>query len=226
MMKKIYFILIAGLLLANVSAQIGVQNEKPLGIFHIDPLRDTNANGTSGTSDDVIVTTTGQVGIGTVAPSTKLDVRGTFRLRNGEQANNKVLVSDASGNAHWQDRPRLDVIEVNNVNTILASRTFTTTPSYSGVSITLPAGGWQLMFQVTCTSSNNMFWDLCLSATSYSLTDPANRRAMSSGLNPASVTAIYFVNNSTTTTYYLWASTRSGNAAYLGSGVLWALPIS
>lgn len=226
MKKKISLILIAVSLIANANAQIGIQNEKPLGLFHIDPKKDTNANGTSGISDDVIVTATGQLGLGTVTPTTKLDVRGTFRLRNGEQANAKVLVSDAAGNAHWQDRPRMDVIEVDNVNTTLASKTFTTTPTYTGISITLPAGGWQLMFQVTCTASNNMFWDLCPSGTSYSLTDAPNRRVMSSGLNPVSVTAIYFVNNSTTTTYYLWASTRMGVATYLASGVLWALPIS
>ena len=209
----------------KIEAQIGVQTESPLGIFHVDPMRNTNVAGTSGTSDDVVVTSAGNVGIGTVVPTAKLDIRGTFRLRDGNQASGKVLVSDASGNAGWGDRPKLDVIEVNNINTLLSGKTFTTTSTYSGISITLPRGRWQIMFQVTCTAANNMYWDFCTSATSYSLTDPANRRAMSSGRSPASVTAIYFVTNTVATTYYIWASTRSGTATYLAGGTLWALPI-
>ena len=206
-------------------AQIGVQTENPLAVFHVDPKRDTNAAGTSGTNDDVVVTATGNVGIGTITPTAKLDVRGTFRLRDGYQALDKVLVSDASGNAHWSDRPKLDVIEVSNINTSLSGKTFTTTPSYSGISITLPRGAWQVMFQVACTAANNMYWDFTTSSTVYSLTDQPNRRAMSSGRSPVSVTAIYFVTNTVATTYYIWASTRSGTATYLAGGTLWALPI-
>jgi hypothetical protein len=41
------------------------------------------------------------VGIGTTAPSAKLDVNGTFKLVNGSQGANKVLTSDANGLASW-----------------------------------------------------------------------------------------------------------------------------
>ncbi|MBL4755342.1 MAG: tail fiber domain-containing protein [Flavobacteriales bacterium] len=44
----------------------------------------------------------GNVGIGTTAPTAKLDVNGTVRLRNGATAN-YVLTSDVLGNATWQD---------------------------------------------------------------------------------------------------------------------------
>lgn len=46
----------------------------------------------------------GNVGIGTAAPTAKLDVNGSFRLNNGTQGANRILVSDASGQAEWQDR--------------------------------------------------------------------------------------------------------------------------
>ena len=227
MKKNILFLctVFTVLFISEIRPQVGIQTENPLAIFHVDPKRNTNSTGTSGTSDDVVVTSTGSVGIGTIAPAAKLDIRGTFRLRDGNQALNKVLVSDASGNAQWSDRPKLEVIEVNNINTLISGKTFTTTPSYSGISITLPKGAWQVMFQVTCTASNNVYWDFCTSRTSYSLTDAVNRRAISSGRSPVSVTAIYFISQTVAATYYIWASTRSGTATYLAGGTLWALPI-
>ena len=227
MKKYITFICVicATLFLDEIQAQIGIQTENPLSVLHIDPKRDTNTTGSINTSDDVVITSAGNVGIGVVAPTEKLDIRGTFRLRDGNQAVNKVLVSDALGNAQWSDRPKLDVLEVNNINTLLSGKTFTTTPSYSGIAITLSKGTWQVMFQVVCNASSNVYWDFCTSSTAYSLTEPVNRRAVSSARTPASVNAIYFVSLTVATTYYIWVTTRSGTATYRAGGTLWALPI-
>ena len=43
-----------------------------------------------------------RVGIGTNTPSAKLQVNGTFRYVDGNQATGKVLTSDANGNASWK----------------------------------------------------------------------------------------------------------------------------
>ncbi len=48
------------------------------------------------------ITETGNVGIGTFAPTTKLDVIGTFKLTDGTQGLGKILTSDATGNATWK----------------------------------------------------------------------------------------------------------------------------
>lgn len=227
MMRKKYFscILCLALFFHKGQAQIGIQTETPLAIFHVDPKKDTNPTGFSGTSDDFAITSTGNVGIGTIAPTEKLHINGTFRFRDGNQAENRVLISDALGNAKWGDRPKLNIIEVDDINSLLIGKTFTGTPSYSGISITLPEGSWQIMFQVTCTSTDNMYWDLSTSSTVYSLMDEVNRRVISSGYSPVSVVAIYFVKQSTEATYYIWANTRLGTATYLAGGTLWALPI-
>lgn len=44
-----------------------------------------------------------KVGIGTSTPTAKLHVNGTLRYVDGNEANGKVMTSDANGNATWQD---------------------------------------------------------------------------------------------------------------------------
>ena len=44
-----------------------------------------------------------RVGIGTISPSTKLDVNGQIRIRGGAPGAGKVLTSDATGLASWTD---------------------------------------------------------------------------------------------------------------------------
>ncbi|MFN7906421.1 MAG: hypothetical protein ACK5P5_14665 [Pseudobdellovibrionaceae bacterium] len=45
------------------------------------------------------------VGIGTTAPTEKLDVSGSIKMVDGNQAAGKVLTSDADGKGSWQTPP-------------------------------------------------------------------------------------------------------------------------
>jgi len=59
------------------------------------------SNGTDATCSQIFDDGT-NVGIGTMTPTAKLHVNGTFRLVDGTEGAGKVLTSDASGNASWQ----------------------------------------------------------------------------------------------------------------------------
>ena len=52
--------------------------------------------------DRFVINSSGNVGIGTSSPAYRLDVNGTMRFVDGNQAAGKVLTSDAFGGASWQ----------------------------------------------------------------------------------------------------------------------------
>lgn len=102
------FASIISITLTQLYAQVGVNIKNPQGVFHLDGKGDTN--GSTNTLDDVVVLNNGNVGIGTVNPSVKLEINtgGTstnvikgFKLVDGSQGDKKVLTSDADGLAYW-----------------------------------------------------------------------------------------------------------------------------
>ena len=110
-------ILLIGLLLSGFSySQVGINTANPQGIFNIDGGKDNPTTGSAHTNaqqlNDFTVTAAGNVGIGKIAPSTKLHITtgGTaatpnatgFRLEDGNQNTNFVLTSDTNGVGTWK----------------------------------------------------------------------------------------------------------------------------
>lgn len=156
-MKIIKYIILCLLIqMATVSlqAQIGINTELPQALFHVDAKSNNNLTGASTATqmlDDVVVTSDGNIGVGTIVPKRKLHIvtGGTatspqigLRIEDGNQALNKVLTSDANGVAKWQTAPTPAALlayrnpSAPNIPTNVS--TFYNTGSY----IDLPPGRW------------------------------------------------------------------------------------
>lgn len=85
--------------ITSLSSQVGINTENPLGLLHID------AGIAGATSDDLVITNEGKVGIGTESPSNRLTINNSsdntgLHLPFGASSG-KVLTSDTQGNAVW-----------------------------------------------------------------------------------------------------------------------------
>ncbi|PWN58387.1 hypothetical protein [Chryseobacterium viscerum] len=64
-------------------AQVGINTENPQQIFHVDGNKDNPTTGIPNPAqqiNDVVITSNGQIGIGTTSPISKLDVKGNISL--------------------------------------------------------------------------------------------------------------------------------------------------
>lgn len=138
---------ILGTLLCStvILGQIGVQTGNPQGPFHIDAARDNPNTGSptaSQQTNDLIVTSNGNLGVGTTNPSTKLDIfrstSGAVKIADGTQGNNKILVSDANGIGTWQNTSPAIVID-SNAGSLLPVGT---TATYLGANATVTIPGY------------------------------------------------------------------------------------
>ena len=128
---------------------------------------------------------TGSVGIGTgvMAPSTKMDVRASssgtgFRLVDGTQAANKILQSDASGNASWTNPT---TIPATVLGTMGVGGQNTGDNAYTGASITLPPGKWSV--QISMLVFTGSFDGITRSAGNYWIRTGFSTNSSSNSVN-------------------------------------------
>ena len=231
-MKRKNLLLIGIFSLGMLKSQLGVNTKTPLGVFHIDPAGNTNATGTSGTEDDIVVKSTGQVGIGTISPAKTLDLRGKFKLVDGTQSNGYFLTSDGDGNASWKRTMQMKGF----VNGVTQFPVLTrVAPVYTGTNISLPAGTWMIAF--TCTYrdgsiANYIIWRLSTSSASLVPYINAQKSTAYSGSSIAgyhtSVSCYFLVTNTVAQNYYFWAglAVASTTISYTGEGRIYAIPVS
>ena len=148
-----------GLLLSGFSySQVGINTANPQGIFNIDGGKDNPTTGSTHTNaeqlNDFTVTAAGNVGIGKIAPSTKLHITtgGTattpnpsgFRLEDGNQNTNFVLTSDTNGVGTWKPVAATRIVGTLgagvDVPLVTTGEVYRKTGSY----IDLPSGKWEV----------------------------------------------------------------------------------
>ena len=156
----------------NSFSQVGINTSQPQGVFHIDSKN--NTSGAMNTSDDVIVTSQGFLGLGTVTPNAALHIKTTgtqkdpvsaFKLQDGSEKTGKYLVSDADGVGSWVSvvngssaRGVLGDGVTLNLYTAGVHNTFYDTKSY----IDLPTGRWMvyvvMRMPIVDTNDNSSYW--------------------------------------------------------------------
>ncbi|SHF20831.1 hypothetical protein [Dysgonomonas macrotermitis] len=270
-MKKKILLLMGVFSLGILNAQVGINTLNPFGIFHVDSKGNTGgtASSPSNDSDDVIVTNEGKVGIGTAAPTEKLDVRGKIRIADGTQSDGYVLKSDASGNAYWGPTTGRSLVVANeaddssgklqNVFTNLSSNIanyfciYGGQTKYTGVSLTLGEGTWQVIYNATFGGRKktgateelppaNLIWYLSTSQTILSPSTIVGKRFSSSGLEQSKVynnnqiymptTGLFVLENTTLSpqTFYVHVEClnipATDSLRYTGEARMWALPVT
>ena len=83
MRKKIAFLTIT-CFSTVIYGQVGIRTQNPQAIFHVDGNGNnptTGAPSTAQSTDDFVVTSNGNTGIGTITPAQKLDINGNARVR-------------------------------------------------------------------------------------------------------------------------------------------------
>lgn len=225
-------------------AQVGINTTNPQTTFHIDGAKDNPSSGNPSAAEqlnDFSVTSTGNVGIGTSTPAAKLDIisssSNAVRISDSTEGLGKVLTSDSNGYARWAasgtSLAKLGVLPgtLQNIATIDdANISGDQRIAYSGSSIVLSPGKYQVNFTMWCapsgdspaTVNNNGFASVFFSTSSTSSVAPNYITPIKSIIIPRLYNASasnpdYYgsgniaVNITAPTTLYLWVYMSDGN---------------
>ena len=173
-------------------SQVGVNTNNPQGVFNIDGGKDNPTTGAGSTFtpqqqlNDVVVLPNGNMGIGTINPDTKLDIRidttpplpntpvAGFKLVDGNQGAGKVLQTDATGLATWVNIGKRDIILGKYTNSVIYSDNVVTAANqykYSGAYIQLKPGkyvikaGLTTYIPVNYPTGYSYYWSIYLSSS-------------------------------------------------------------
>jgi len=157
--KKTICTLISFLLLNNIYSQIGINTENIMSglLLQIDASGNNSQLG-SVYSDDFVVSRTGNVGIGTVSPQTKLHIVGngtSLKIPDGTQAINRILTSNQYGEGTWQDFiPTFKLGYIGNSIGMISTEDYSNVMAKTNVNIELSPGQWLVFYSIAMTSNS------------------------------------------------------------------------
>lgn len=105
-MKQRILLIVGFLVTCHVYSQVGINSQNPQGVFHVDAKKNNPPTGLptgSQLDDDVVISTDGQLGIGTNTPTTKLHVKAPSNplrlegLVNGQKTDSVLTVDTSTG---------------------------------------------------------------------------------------------------------------------------------
>lgn len=203
-----------------IYAQVGINTLNPKGVFHVHTGSQPN-----NLSNDIIVSESGNLGVGVESPQYKLDINtggigAGFALIDGNQGSGKVLTSDAQGNGTWikQGLRYTTIAKVPEQHEFIkeAIKVSTGYVAYTGMSIKLLPGNYAINFSLWITlagnidtSRGNSFVSLFLSTSSTEVVNLSSyyiSPIKSIILNPLFLNHTYNVANSSIPSYDFYGS--------------------
>ncbi|MDQ1162210.1 hypothetical protein QE422_002578 [Chryseobacterium sp. SORGH_AS 447] len=177
------------------NAQVGINTTNPQTTFHVDGAKDNPTTGAPSASqqlNDVTIDANGNIGVGTIAPSAKLQINAgsgnALKITDTSEGLGKVLTSDSSGNARWA-APGTSFAKLATIPTTEQTVATIDDPlisgdqriAYSGAYVTLSPGKYQVNFTMWCaptgsnaasSNANDGFASVFLSTSSSANTAP------------------------------------------------------
>lgn len=183
-------------------------------------------------ANDFVVTSTGNVGIGTITPNRKLEIVSStspsFRINDGSQQPGYYLISDANGNGSWKSLTTSIIADLPQTGYSGPVSTSSTDQKYVGISITLPPGKWLVLTNIvlkattTPTGGNGAWVRLQWSREKSKMNVADMVGTLNSGIYVSSygnATGNSLINNTaaTSTTFYLNLSGTDVFGGYTGN---------
>lgn len=233
--NKLFFILFALSTPSIINAQVGVNTTNPQGTFHVDGAKDNSTTALptiTQQANDLIVTTTGNVGIGTTTPTRKLEIVSTtspaLRITDGNQNVNYVMMSDANGYGTWKALSNAipAVFPATGYNSVVASNT-PGTVNNTGVTLTLPPGKWLVLTNIVLNATPDpangkgawvrLNWSTSTTAQAGAYTAPLNSGMFIAPYANAIGSTIIDNSGSSTQIYYLLVGSIDLVGGYVGN---------